>query len=387
MLVVGGVLVGVLAGGMVAAVARSSGHETGAAPNNRPQTANELGHTALHGFPLREVLLKPALPNVSPTDVPPVTYVAALKAASGDLNKTEELLISKGIPPLEVDRLVDIAQKSHYNPTPDQQLKAEATVNVWSQHWKQGSPLHLPPKPATKIFESLTPAQEKNFRQSIVDFFYSQKKLGVHEAYKNKTGPDKGEGCNCGPHIDDYTAGHNEKWCADFVSYTLNAIGFPLNGGKQFGRPDWQLPRVYDKPGSSQRVSMRSWFEDNAYWFTPGQRLPEPGDVAFMINAGENGQLGDEDDGSHVMFVLGRSGGQLLLGGGNTADAVSVRPLSIHSAKLVGFGSLFPAEQSPSPIISPKVPAKPKLIDKPRIPKLPKLKAHLVYPAQEIHSS
>lgn len=102
---------------------------------------------------------------------------------------------------------------------------------------------------------------------SVVDVAISQ--LGLRES---PYGSDGGSGVYA------YTAGRNEPWCADFISWVYKGAGQPFTGGS---RLDWQIPAVRD---------MRQWLKQNGHWqYRTAAGVPKAGDVVVFSWSGGYG--------------------------------------------------------------------------------------------------
>ena len=77
-------------------------------------------------------------------------------------------------------------------------------------------------------------------------------------------------GSNTGPGIIDFTDGNAEAWCADFVSWVLQAAGRPFTGGASGG---WRLAWTLD---------VRGWFVERGMFRDRLVADPQPGDVVWF---------------------------------------------------------------------------------------------------------
>ena len=75
-------------------------------------------------------------------------------------------------------------------------------------------------------------------------------------------------GSNGGPGVDVFTDGNAEAWCADFVSWVLQAAGHPFSGGASSG---WRLAWTGD---------VRTWFVARAAF---RERLVAHGHVGIVV--------------------------------------------------------------------------------------------------------
>lgn len=125
-----------------------------------------------------------------------------------------------------------------------------------------------------------------------------------------------------------YTTGRREAWCADFATWVFNEAGIPFTGGN-YG---WQIPAV---------LSLQSWFQNGtngSEYFRVGEKMPQPGDIAFYIGA----QTPDGGSTRHANIVISVDEANMTMTtiGGNESNAVkkSTRKISPGSQSLVGFG-------------------------------------------------
>lgn len=128
-----------------------------------------------------------------------------------------------------------------------------------------------------------------------------------------------------------YTLGAREPWCANFVSWVYKEAGVPFSGG---WREDWQLPAV---------LGVQAWFQagtNGSEYFRVGERMPQPGDVAFYIGA----QTPDRNSARHVNIVISVDGSTntMVTIGGNESNTVrkTTRDIRMGAQSLVGFGRL-----------------------------------------------
>jgi len=98
----------------------------------------------------------------------------------------------------------------------------------------------------------------------------------------------------------EYTDGHQEAWCADFVSWVLNKAGAPFTGGASGG---WRLANVGQVIAYAQSKDR----------YRDGQNYtPQPGDIRI-------------EPGVHVNIVISvnPSNHTMVIIGGNQSDTVS----------------------------------------------------------------
>lgn len=130
--------------------------------------------------------------------------------------------------------------------------------------------------------------------------------------------------------IKEYTAGRQEAWCADFVSWVYKSAGTPFTDGPPGGDLSWQHPGV---------TELQAWFKSKQIYFAAGgNQEPKPGDVAFYIGA----QTADGGSSEHVNIVVAVNGDTITTIGGNESQQILKRS---HKAtpgaeSLVGFGRL-----------------------------------------------
>lgn len=137
--------------------------------------------------------------------------------------------------------------------------------------------------------------------------------------YQNNKGKREYEGS-----IKHYTTGREEPWCADFVSWVYKSAGKPFTGG---GAGGWQYPAV---------VTLKDYFDNKHEFFKPGEKEPQPGDVAFYIGA----ETPDGGSAQHVNIVIEVNGNKMTTIGGNESDQImrSEREIKLGSQSLAGFG-------------------------------------------------
>ncbi len=125
--------------------------------------------------------------------------------------------------------------------------------------------------------------------------------------------------------IKEYTTGREEPWCADFVSWVYKSAGKSFKGG---GAGGWQYPSV---------VTLKAYFEEKHEFFRPGEKEPQPGDVAFYIGA----ETPDGGSAQHVNIVISVDGDKKMTTiGGNESDMISKseREIKLGAQSLAGFG-------------------------------------------------
>ncbi|MDL2342407.1 MAG: hypothetical protein QFB87_05010 [Patescibacteria group bacterium] len=275
------------------------------------------------------------------TTTPLGVYGVALTRAGGNTIKADAILLRQFLPPLtpNINRLVK-RQLRMKQPTKAEEVQTTTAYNAWRANLTEVALRRLPaPQQAlNSMYQTLSSRDRQAARQRILDVFTAQYQQGVQEAVD----PVTGQACNCGPAIDKYTDGHAEAWCEDFASWVYKEAALPLSGGKQYGRPDWQLPRVHTNKNSPQLISGQAWFQQNGTYTAAGKHLPEPGDFAFLKYPNAAGLLDDDHADWHVMLVLKTlNQRRLLLGGGNTENKVTTKVVATDSPNLVGFGSPF----------------------------------------------
>lgn len=124
--------------------------------------------------------------------------------------------------------------------------------------------------------------------------------------------------------IKKYTTGRKEPWCADFVSWVYKTADSPFRDGGEGG---WQYPSV---------VILKDYFDKKHEFFKPGEKVPEPGDVAFYIGA----DTPDGGSAQHVNIVIEVKGDKMITIGGNESDQImkSERNIKLGAQSLAGFG-------------------------------------------------
>jgi hypothetical protein len=105
---------------------------------------------------------------------------------------------------------------------------------------------------------------------------------------------------NAGAAVGAFTDGHDEPWCADFVSWVLRAAGEPLTGGASGG---WRVAGAQ---------ALRTWFVVRGRWASRSNAQPLPGDVVVFRHG-------------HAGIVVAATEGMLETVEGNAGDAVAVR--------------------------------------------------------------
>lgn len=93
-----------------------------------------------------------------------------------------------------------------------------------------------------------------------------------------------------------YSQNNRWDWCADFASWVYNQAGYPLSPGS-----NWRVDSVANIKTIGQQ-------NQNFHWHPAGSYTPKPGDLA--LHASGNNYF-------HVNIVVGVSGNQLTLIGGN----------------------------------------------------------------------
>lgn len=103
-----------------------------------------------------------------------------------------------------------------------------------------------------------------------------------------------------------YSEGFRESWCADFISWSFQAIGQP------FVHPDtgyWRIPGV--------QTLMAYYRSFDVYHAVSSDYKPQFGDVAFYF-----GETPDGSSTEHVAIILGLHEGKLYTLGGNEGDGI-----------------------------------------------------------------
>jgi hypothetical protein len=134
------------------------------------------------------------------------------------------------------------------------------------------------------------------------------------------------KGSNGGGRVDTYTDGHNEFWCADFVSWVYKQAGTPFTGGSSGG---WRIAGV---------TSVKAWFQKNGIWFDKNSsEVPQPGDAVFFFSKPNQ----NSSSGNHIGIVEKVEGDTLYTIEGNSSDAVRRRSYNYKTSNYVkSFGRL-----------------------------------------------
>jgi hypothetical protein len=111
------------------------------------------------------------------------------------------------------------------------------------------------------------------------------------------------------------TDGHEEPWCADFVSYAYLRAGLPFTGGLSGG---WRIPGA---------LALRGWFVVRGRWTPRVSARPQAGDVVYFAW-------------DHVGIVRRVAGDALETIEGNASHAVRLRVYEgwRSNAGIDGFG-------------------------------------------------
>jgi hypothetical protein len=106
------------------------------------------------------------------------------------------------------------------------------------------------------------------------------------------------------------------EWCATFVSWCTNQLGYIDNG---------TVPKF-----ASCRIGAK-WFKDNGQWATGGYSEPVAGDIIFFDWNGDG-------IANHVGLVVGNDGSTVYTIEGNSGDVCRRRSYSINSSVILGYG-------------------------------------------------
>ncbi|MBS9532195.1 CHAP domain-containing protein [Mycobacterium sp. M1] len=118
-----------------------------------------------------------------------------------------------------------------------------------------------------------------------------------------------------------YSQGVEEPWCADFVSWVMNAAGQPLTNPNS---GSWRIPGV---------ATLQEFYEAAGRFQPVGAYRPRVGDVVLY---GEPSPFGQ-----HTNIVLGYDDGVLTTVGGNEDRGVSVHRFPLAGDPgVLGFGTL-----------------------------------------------
>ncbi|MEO5948775.1 MAG: phage tail tip lysozyme [Candidatus Saccharimonas sp.] len=128
-----------------------------------------------------------------------------------------------------------------------------------------------------------------------------------------------------------YTSGSRWAWCASFVSWVYKESGQTISGGSAGG---WLHPSV---------LEMRSWFKKNGVYFKVGEQVPQPGDIAFYVQAeAKSGQVLGGAHHVNIVETVSDSGDSMTAIGGNQSNQVTKWKVNIKAGQyaLVGFGRM-----------------------------------------------
>lgn len=148
--------------------------------------------------------------------------------------------------------------------------------------------------------------------------------LSIIEVAKREYEKNKGI-IEYGGSILDYTDGGQYPWCASFVSWVYRDAGFPLTQGGAGWNHTWVL-------------ELQSFMKKYHTYFSVGDQLPQPGDMAFYVGA----QTPDGGSTQHMNIVISvdPASNTMVTIGGNESDQIkqTTREISLGSQSLVGFG-------------------------------------------------
>ncbi len=117
----------------------------------------------------------------------------------------------------------------------------------------------------------------------------------------------------------EYTDGHQENWCADFVSWVYRQSGSQFTTGTSGG---WRLPGV---------IGVRSYLQSKGQYFPADSGYtPSPGDIVIFL---ENGR-------SHTGIVEKFENGRFYTIEGNASNQVKRNDYALTERSLSGFGRL-----------------------------------------------
>lgn len=120
-----------------------------------------------------------------------------------------------------------------------------------------------------------------------------------------------------------YSEGHDEAWCANFVSWVMREAGMP------FENPNsgwWRIPGVY---------TLESYFRNEGRFASRESGYdPKPGDVVLYSNRSKFTQ--------HTSIVVRNDDGTLTTVGGNEFfyGTIAARKVSVDHSGIVGYGVL-----------------------------------------------
>lgn len=85
----------------------------------------------------------------------------------------------------------------------------------------------------------------------------------------------------------EYSEGHRENWCADFVSWVYLKSGYPFSTTPTQGRSGWRIPVVYKNSGSTP--NLRDYLiSNNAYKTKESGYTPGQGDIVIFSREGRS---------------------------------------------------------------------------------------------------
>lgn len=138
------------------------------------------------------------------------------------------------------------------------------------------------------------------------------------------------------PQVLAYTEGHQESWCADFVSWVYMAAGYPFVTSAAPGRSYWRIPLAWKQ---IQGVpNLRDYFISQSAW-RPGGRAgsytPGPGDVIIF---------GDIESHTGIVESVDYPANkepQVHTIEGNASDQVMRRVYTKSDANISGYGTII----------------------------------------------
>ena len=118
-----------------------------------------------------------------------------------------------------------------------------------------------------------------------------------------------------------YSQGEKEPWCADFVSWIMNAAGQPLTNPNS---GSWRIPGV---------ATLQEFYESTGRFQPAGDYRPQVADVVIYNDPSPFGQ--------HTNIVLAYDDGELTTVGGNEDGGVSVHRFTLaDDPGVIGFGTV-----------------------------------------------
>jgi hypothetical protein len=135
--------------------------------------------------------------------------------------------------------------------------------------------------------------------------------------------------CNSGDQPVNNSCGKsgNEEWCADFASWLYKQAGDPFTGGAAGG---WMLPAVKQIADLGSADQQFHWHDANGY-------TPVPGDLAIHDYGFKDSNSKNGHNYNHVNVVVGVTGTQITLIGGDQGSGPYGGPLN---AAVVSQGTI-----------------------------------------------